>query len=215
MAADTLALVFARARALVGALAPDEVYTDARLGSFAPGVYREIQRRFAMAGHVLLSDYAQFNVTAGVLSVGAATVGWPGTPDDNLVIKPTRLWERPQASVLFSDFVEMEEVDPYLIPRAQTTVLTHYEWGGRTIDLVGSSVNTTIRMAYAKYLAPLTGAAGDVLLIPDSVEAMAYGVAAEAVTSRGAKEKGEAFFGQFGEIVERMIQSDAGRLQGA
>lgn len=212
--ADTLAQVFARARAIVGALPPDEVYTDTRLGTFAPGVYKEIQRRFALAGHPLLKDYAQFNIAAGILLAGAATTGWPGSPA-SLVIYPIRLWERPQTSALFSDFVPMEEADPDLIPRVATAPLTHWDWGAGQIDFIGATVNATIRMLYAKYLAALTGAAGDVLLIPDSVEAMAYGVAAEAVRSRGAKDKAEAFFGQFGEIVGEMINSDAGRNTGA
>jgi len=211
----TLADVFARVRFLVGERqTPPEVYTDAFLGLGAPGVYNEIQRRFAMEGHPLLKDYAQFNITAGILVAGAATVGWPGSPA-SLVIKPIRLWERPQASVLFADFVPMEEADPELIPRAQTTVLTHWDWGSGSIDFIGSSVNTTVRMNYAKYLAALTGAAADILLIPNSVEAMAYGVAAEASRSRGAADKAEGFFGMFDEIVKEMISADGSRGTGA
>src|SRR5206468_3782104 len=101
---------------------PPEVFTDAFLLKLSIECYREIQRRFARQGYPRLKDYAQFDVALSVnpVSVTDGAAGYPTT-----VIQPLRLWERLATSVLYSDFVQMEEADPELIPRATLASLVH------------------------------------------------------------------------------------------
>jgi len=207
----TLTDVHNLVRALVGERqTPPEVYTDAFLLTISPSVYREIQRRFGAAGVQNLIDVAQFNIASGILVAGVGTTGWPAAG----IIKPIRLWERPQVSALFSDFVLMEEADPELQIRATLATLSHWEWRSYIINFIGASGNVTVRMQYAKYLADLT-AVGDTLLITNSLDAMAYGTAAQAAESRGATEKMKAFETMFDTIVQTLIDEDSARKEGA
>jgi len=197
------------ARSLLGERqTPPEVFTDVFLLDHSKAAYREIQRRMAAAGVTLSKAYVQFDVAIAVQSVTDGAVGYPTT-----VIKPIRLWERAQASVLFADFVQMEEAWPEIIPRAAVATLIHWEWKDKTLFFVGSSAARTIRMLYAKYLADLTGV-GDALLIPDSLDALAQGTAAFAARSRGSTLAGDLET-IFDAMVQKMIEADGGRLTGA
>jgi hypothetical protein len=197
------------ARTLLGERqTPPEVFNDTFLLGLSPEIYREIQRRLAAAGVAQLKDYAVFNVAIATLSVTDGAVGYPLT-----VIKPRKLWERDQASVLFADYVEMEEAWPSLIPRAAVTALVHWEWKNKTLYFVGGLGARTIRMEFAKYLADLT-AVGDTLAIPDCMGALAYGTAAAAARSRGsglAADLDTVFEG----MVQKLIERDMGRATGA
>jgi hypothetical protein len=207
----TLQQVHDLVRSIVGERqTPPEVYTDAFLLTLSPSVYREIQRRFAQAGVQHLIDVASFNIAIGVLVAGVGTAGWP----TDGIIKPIRLWERAQASALFSDYVLMEEADPELIPRATLATLSHWEWRSYIINFLGALTARTVRMQYSKYLADLT-AVGDTLLITDSLDAMGYGTAAEAARSRGALDKAKDFETMFNGLVQGLIDSDKSRQEGA
>jgi hypothetical protein len=169
------------ARSLLGERqSPPEVFTDTFLLTLSPEVYREIQRRLTLAGFPQLRDYVTFTVLTNVTSVTDGHAGYPTT-----VIKPLRLWERSSGSTAFSDFVLMEQADPELVPRAQTAILSHWQWQTKSILLVGASADRTVRMFYSKFLTDLT-ATSDTLAIADSVGAMAYGTAAAAARSRGS-----------------------------
>ncbi len=207
----TLQQVHDLARALMGERqAPPEVYTDAFLLTLSPSVYREIQRRFANAGVQHLIDTVNFDIATGTLVAGPGTTGWPALG----IIKPIRLWERLQSSALFADFVLMEEADPELVIRAPLATLSHWEWRSYMINFIGATVNVTVRMQYAKYLADLT-AVGNTLLITDSLDAMAYGTAAEAARSRGSLDKAKDFETMFNGLVQGLIDSDKARQEGA
>lgn len=188
-----------------------EVYTDENLVEFGKAVYREIQRRFAVAGHPLLEEYVLFDITAGVTSISDGSGSYPAA---GVVIAPKILWEGAQGSTLLSAFVQMEEAFPYLIPRAQTAVLTHWEWKNKVIYFIGSSATRTVRMLYAKYLTDLVDQTSN-LLIPNSVDAMAYGIAAAAARARGAQAVSKDAETIFDSIVTGMIGTDAGRMVGA
>ena len=197
------------ARTLLGERqVPAEVFVDSFLLPLSKEIYREIQRRLAAAGVPQLKDYGQFNIAAATTSVTDGAVGYPLT-----VIKPVRLWERDQTSVLFADFVQMEEAWPELIPRAAVAALAHWEWKAKTLFFVGASGNRTVRMLFAKFLTDLA-AVGDTLAIPDCMGALAYGTAAAAARSRGsglAADLDTVFEG----MVQKLIERDAGRNTGA
>ncbi|MCI0725045.1 MAG: hypothetical protein L0338_39685 [Acidobacteria bacterium] len=194
------------ARTLLGERqSPPEVFTDVFLLPLSKEVYREIQRRLARNGFPRLKDYAQFNLTAGVLSITDGAAGYPTT-----VIQPMRLWERDQASALFADFVQMEEADPELIPRATVTALVHWEWKNDSLNFVGATGNRTIRMLFAKYLVDLA-AVGDTLAIKDVVGALAAGTAAAAARSRGSTLAPDMDT-LFTDYVQKLIDRDFGRL---
>lgn len=197
------------ARTLLGERqVPAEVFTDAFLLSLSPEIYREIQRRMAAAGVAALKDYAQFDIAALAVSITDGGAGYPLT-----VIKPIRLWERAQASILFSDFVQMEEAWPELIPRANVATLVHWEWKSKTLYFVGSSTARTVRMLFAKYLTDLT-AVGNTLDIPDCMGALAHGTAATAARSRGSTLAAD-LESVFDAMVEKLIERDGGRNTGA
>lgn len=190
---------------------PPEVFTDAHLLQLSPEVYREIQRRYSAAGHPLLKDYVNFDISSGTVAITDGTGTYPAA---GIVIKPITLWEGAQGSTLIGSFVQMEEAWPYLIPRAVTAVLTHWEWKNKTLYFVGSSASRTVRMLYSKYLADLT-AVGDLLAIPNVVGALAQGTAAAAARARGADARSKDLESVFGDIVNELIAADAGRGTGA
>ena len=187
---------------------PPEVFTDARLLEFSPEVYKDIQRRFAAAGHPRLKVYDLFDIAAGVTS---ATSGDASFPTD--MIKPFVLWEAAQGSLSLSAFSQMEEAWPYLIPRAALATLIHWEWKNNTIYFVGASATRTVRMLYAKYLPELT-AVGNTLLIDDVVGALAQGISAAAAFARGST-RAEGLKTDFENTVASLIAVDGSRMGGA
>jgi hypothetical protein len=171
--------------------AQGNLFTDSVLLPYANSAYRKLQRALGNAGGggfiqddalLVLPAVAQADTSLQV-SITDATTSPNQLPTDLVV--PLKLWERPNGST--SDFVEMVDLTRHggLPSRAQNTTLSVWEWRGDGLYFLGATLDTQIRLRYAKAYPDFTDASSPVL-VRNAQEAVAYATAALAGWARGS-----------------------------
>ena len=176
------------ARALMNDAA-GAVFTDALLMPLLNSAYRGLQRELAENGVSVLAE--QQDVELGVNSPGGATnteisdTSSPQLPTDCLASH--MLWERAAANTADA-FVPMEKFTSGggMLNLQPGAYLRLWEWREDKINLIGATQSITVRMRYEKTLPALT-LGTDPVLIRSATDPLAFGTAALAARSRGAR----------------------------
>lgn len=183
MALPLVSDVTAAARALIGdtgASGAGEVYIDAVLIPFVQRAYRYAARYMRTKGvSVLRKQSAAIAVTVGQTTLTRPSGATPNYPAD--MLRPLHLREKQTGGGLV--YVQMRMSDGFLPDQPTAAEMGLWDWRLDTVFFIGSTQNRDIQIQYEAELAAVT-AAGDSLLIPDSIDALAGLVAAYAAESR-------------------------------
>lgn len=161
------------------------VFSDAVLMPFLNSAYGELQRELAETGASILTDQIDADLALGPDGITPTTMNdtsSPQLPTDLLV--PHQLWEMPTGSG--DVFVPMEKITGGLPNLQPSSYLRCWEWLADSINLIGATQATTIRIRYEKALPELVYNT-DPILIRAATDPLAYGASALAARSRGAR----------------------------
>jgi len=179
------------------------VFSDAVLLPFLNSAYRALQRELAESGVSVLVSQVDIDLplTDGVTNTVISDVSTPQLPTDLLV--PHQLWE--QATGSSDIFSPMEKITGGLPNFQPAARLRMWEWREDTIQLIGATQETTVRIRYEKSL-PGIVLGTDPLQIRSSIDALAYAVAAMAARSRGAQALAADMFALAENAAEKLIE---------
>jgi len=179
------------------------VFSDAVLIPFLNSAYRALQRELAESGVSVLVSQVDIDLplTNGLTNTVISDVSAPQLPTD--LLAPHQLWEQPTGS---SDiFSRMEKITGGLPNFQPAPRLRMWEWREDTIQLIGSTQETTVRIRYEKSL-PAIVLGTDPLQIRSSIDPLAYAVAAMAARSRGAQALAADMFALAENAAEKLIE---------
>lgn len=179
------------------------VFSDAVLLPFLNSAYRALQRELAESGVSVLVSQIDIDLplTDGVTNTVISDVSTPQLPTD--LLAPHQLWEQTTGSTdIFSPMEKITGGLPNFQPAAR---LRMWEWREDTIQLIGATQETTVRIRYEKSL-PAIVLGTDPLQIRSSIDPLAYAVAAMAARSRGAQALAADMFALAENAAEKLIE---------
>ena len=195
-----------------------EVYTDAVLIPFVNRAYRYAARYLRAKGVALLrKQSAAIAVTAGQTALTRSPAAAPNFPAD--MLRPLAIRERPTGGAV-GTYTMMKSSENFLPDKALVAKLGLWDWRGDTVQFMGATVNVDVQLQYEGELAAVT-VAGDTILIPDGIDALAGLTASYAAESRDEMENSE----KLRQVAERdldlivagelMLKRAAGAMWGA
>lgn len=209
------------ARALLNDVAGN-VYSDQFLLPFVQMAYRRINKALGnIKSSTFIKDNVQLIVPAVVtvdssvqVSISDVTAPPNQLPTDLLV--PLKLWERPNLSG--NDFQDMTDLtDEGGLPALpQGNQLVFWEWRGDSLNFIGATQDTQIRIRYQAMSPDVTSAASSILL-RNGQNTMALLTAAMAGLSRGSplsanyKEQGDDALEAMKDAVVQQMQGQVRR----
>jgi hypothetical protein len=180
------------------------VFTDAVLLPFLNSAYGALQRELAETGASILTDQMDLDLpllSTGITPTAINDASSPQLPTDLLV--PHQLWEMPTGSC--DVFVPMEKITSGLPNMQPSSFLQLWEWLADSINLVGATQATTVRIRYEKAL-PEFVYNTDPILIRSAQDPLAYAAAALAARSRGARALAADFSTAAEEATQQVIE---------
>lgn len=185
------------------------VFSDAVLFPFLNSAYRSLQRELAENGISVLTETVQLDLplTGGLTPTAINDTSSPQLPIDLLV--PHSLWE--QATGSTDLFMPMEKIGSGLPNFQPSSYLRMWEWESDSIHLVGATQAITMQIRYEKAL-PVLVLGTDPIQIRVATDPLAYGTAALAARSRGARalaaDMAAATAQATEELVERYVRPE-------
>jgi len=195
------------ARALVNDTA-GVVFTDTLLMPLLNCAYRGLQRELAEAGVSVLAEQQDLDLetdpVSGVTPMEISDTSSPQLPTDCLA--PHMLWERATANST-DVFVPMEKFTSGggMLNLQPSTYLRLWEWREDKVNLIGATQSITVRIRYEKVLPELM-LGTDPVQIRSATDPLAFGTAALAARSRGARALAQDLMGAAAMATENLIE---------
>ncbi|MGH9738695.1 MAG: hypothetical protein ACRD4X_08920 [Candidatus Acidiferrales bacterium] len=195
------------ARSLVNDTA-GAVFTDTLLMPLLNSAYRGLQRELAEVGVSVLAEQQDLDLeldpATGITQTEISDTSSPQMPTDCLV--PHMLWERATANTA-DVFVPMEKFTSGggMLNLQPSMYLRLWEWREDKVNLIGATQAITVRIRYEKVLPELT-LGTDPVQIRSATDPLAFGTAALAARSRGARALAQDLMGAAEMATENLIE---------
>ena len=144
-------------------------------------------------------------ITTGTLAANTLSITVPDLKE------PIRLWEKLSGSAI-STYTIVTECDPLPNNLAPGPTLARWQWGGDTINLIGSTNNIDYSLNYWCTLPTPTSGASSLFFI-DAEVYVAPRTAALFVGSLGQKESYDNLTEIAVQTIERVMQANRGRRE--